>query len=277
MKKLCFSVLVTLLINLTFAQGVSINPTGNNPDTSAMLDVGSTNKGFLVPRMTTAQRDAIPLPATGLLIFSTTTSTFDYYTGTVWVSLSTVSTTSTVPIIRTYTTNATWTKPPGLKYIIVEMVGGGGNGGNTSGADGGGGGGGGGYAKKLIAMTLLNQTEAIWVGLSGGTSSYGLHLQATGGSNANGQRGGLGGTGIGGDINIEGDDGSNADPSGNSTGGKGGCSILGGGGRAGLGNNSNGSNGRKYGGGGGGAHDDGTGNQFGGSGATGIVIVTEYY
>jgi hypothetical protein len=44
---------------------------GDNPgfiDSSAVLDVESSNKGFLAPRMTTANRDAIILPAVGLLI-----------------------------------------------------------------------------------------------------------------------------------------------------------------------------------------------------------------
>jgi hypothetical protein len=114
MKKLLFSVVFTLLIQCTIAQGVSINPNGADPDTSAMLDVGSNSKGFLVPRMTSAQRDAIPLPATGLLVFSTTTTTFDYYTGSGWVSLSVSNVAPTpTPIIRTYTSDTTWTKPAG--------------------------------------------------------------------------------------------------------------------------------------------------------------------
>ncbi len=182
-----------------------------------------------------------------------------------------------VPIIRTYTTNATWTKPVGLKYIVVEMVGGGGNGGNTSGASGGGGGGAGGYSRKIITALALGSTESITVGTTGGTSSFGIHLQASGGTNANDQAGGNGGSGSGGDFNAQGGDGANGDPAGNSTGGKGGSSLLGGGGKAGSANNSNGLNGKNYGGGGGGAHDDGTGSQSGGSGASGVVLITEYY
>lgn len=47
---------------------------GNTPDPSAMLDVQSTSKGILIPRMTTAERNAIATPATGLMIFNTETS-----------------------------------------------------------------------------------------------------------------------------------------------------------------------------------------------------------
>jgi hypothetical protein len=50
-----------------------------NPEVSSILDIQSTNKGFLLPRLTTAQRDAISLPATGLLIYNTTTSIFNFY------------------------------------------------------------------------------------------------------------------------------------------------------------------------------------------------------
>jgi hypothetical protein len=52
------------------------------PDASALLDVSSTTKGMLIPRMTTAQRDAIASPATGLLIYqSDGTAGFYYYDG----------------------------------------------------------------------------------------------------------------------------------------------------------------------------------------------------
>ena len=53
------------------AQSVGINATGTTPDGSAMLDVSSTTKGFLPPRMTAVQRDAIPNPAKGLMIYCT--------------------------------------------------------------------------------------------------------------------------------------------------------------------------------------------------------------
>src|SRR5580700_5408343 len=64
------SVFVT---NTVFAQqgGVSINPIGTAADSSAMLDVSSTTKGLLPPRMTTAQRNSISGPATGLVVYQT--------------------------------------------------------------------------------------------------------------------------------------------------------------------------------------------------------------
>ena len=44
---------------------------GSTPNPSALLDLQSTSKGLLPPRMTTAQRDAIALPATGLIVYNT--------------------------------------------------------------------------------------------------------------------------------------------------------------------------------------------------------------
>ena len=75
------------------AQNVGINVNGAAPDASALLDVDASGlasnnkKGFLVPRMTSAERAALPLPAQGLLVYETTTNTFWYFDGTVWVQL----------------------------------------------------------------------------------------------------------------------------------------------------------------------------------------------
>jgi uncharacterized protein (TIGR02145 family) len=49
----------------------SISIDGSLPDFSAMLDVKSTSRGLLIPRMTAAQRNAIGSPANGLLVFQT--------------------------------------------------------------------------------------------------------------------------------------------------------------------------------------------------------------
>lgn len=53
---------------------------------SSLLTVSSTTKGLLIPRMTTAQRNAIISPATGLYLFNITTNTFDFYNGSSWFS-----------------------------------------------------------------------------------------------------------------------------------------------------------------------------------------------
>lgn len=67
--------------------GISDDET-HTPDNSAMLDVQSTSKGMLVPRMSSTQRTAIATPATGLLVFDTDFGSFFFFNGTDWVNLS---------------------------------------------------------------------------------------------------------------------------------------------------------------------------------------------
>jgi hypothetical protein len=54
---------------------------------SAVLQADSTTKGFLPPRMTTAQKNAIATPATGLVVMDITTFKLCVYNGTSWVDL----------------------------------------------------------------------------------------------------------------------------------------------------------------------------------------------
>ncbi len=93
MTKNIFKAIISLLIiNYSFVVNVNaqvgINSTNANPDNSAMLDVSSTDKGVLIPRMTTAQRNLINTPANGLMIYNATDSVFNYYNGTAWTDLS---------------------------------------------------------------------------------------------------------------------------------------------------------------------------------------------
>lgn len=77
------------IFNVAMSQSVAINTDGSNPDSSAILDIKSTAKGLLIPRMTTAQRSAIVNPATGLLVFQTDGSKGFYYrNGSAWYSLT---------------------------------------------------------------------------------------------------------------------------------------------------------------------------------------------
>ena len=60
-----------------------------SPDPSSLLDVVSTKKGILIPRMNKNQRDAIKNPSTGLLIYQTNSSAgFYYYDGTKWTLIT---------------------------------------------------------------------------------------------------------------------------------------------------------------------------------------------
>ena len=65
------------------------------PAASALLDLTSTSKGMLIPRMTAAQKTAIATPSTGLLIFQTDAPAgFYYYTGSNWLNISNLGTTN---------------------------------------------------------------------------------------------------------------------------------------------------------------------------------------
>ncbi len=91
MKKFTLIIFLTFLITLSsnlFSQGIAINNTGVEADPSAALDLISTTKGLLIPRMTTTQRTSISSPAKGLLVFDNTENAFYYYSGTSWQALS---------------------------------------------------------------------------------------------------------------------------------------------------------------------------------------------
>ncbi|MCU0389333.1 MAG: hypothetical protein MUE71_12070, partial [Chitinophagaceae bacterium] len=85
MKNLIFSMLFMLMGIDNFAQNIGIGT--NSPHASALLDVSSTNRGLLAPRMTTAQRMAIAGPAKGLLVYDTDENTLYHYNGSVWAQV----------------------------------------------------------------------------------------------------------------------------------------------------------------------------------------------
>lgn len=85
MRKLFF--FVSLLVGtIAHAQQVGIG-TGT-PAPSAMVEVSSTDKGFLPPRMTFAQREAIHKPAKGLMIYCTDCDELQVYNGFMWTNMS---------------------------------------------------------------------------------------------------------------------------------------------------------------------------------------------
>jgi hypothetical protein len=79
-----------------FAQnGVAINNTGAEADSSAILDLSSTDKGFLPPRLTEAQRDNIANPAVGLMLWCSdcgTAGELQVFTVATWTNLAVAST-----------------------------------------------------------------------------------------------------------------------------------------------------------------------------------------
>lgn len=106
MKRTLILLITLVIARYTHAQNVGINATGAAPDASAILDVASTSKGLLVPRVAlTATNAAGPItsPATSLLVYNTATAGsapnnvvpgYYYWNGTIWVVFSTASNTA---------------------------------------------------------------------------------------------------------------------------------------------------------------------------------------
>ena len=84
MRHLTTLFLLFMCSTLSAQQGVAVSTDGSAPHISAMLDVKSTNKGFLMPRMTAAERLAIPTPSAGLMVYETTSNLHWIFNGTSW-------------------------------------------------------------------------------------------------------------------------------------------------------------------------------------------------
>jgi len=200
--------------------------------------------------------------------------------GTAWVSQAAAAGGGDY-VMLAYTTPATWTKPAGLKAVKVTVIGAGGNGGNNDGAGpyfGGHGGGGGGAILYADAPAVPGPITVTVGSAPSKTSSFGPLVSATGGTN--GTNGGpsapapqgpyAGGTGTGGTVNVPGGHGVGVAYT---TGGVSGTSALGFGVTGVFGPPSV-ITGKVYGGGG---MASAVGNQTGGAGGAGIVIVEEFY
>jgi len=86
------TIYLILLFCIPVVQGlraqVSVNADGSLPDNSAMLEVKSDNRGLLIPRLSKSQRENIPTPAFGLLIFQTDSDPgFYYHDAGNWIKL----------------------------------------------------------------------------------------------------------------------------------------------------------------------------------------------
>ncbi len=82
-----FHLFILLITSHTLTAQVGIGTT--TPASSASLDITSTSKGILIPRMTSSQRESISSPANGLMVYQTDgTAGYWYYDGTLWTTFS---------------------------------------------------------------------------------------------------------------------------------------------------------------------------------------------
>lgn len=130
------AIIILLFSNqIIFAQGIGVNDDNSNPDPSAMLDVKSTTKGVLVPRMSSAQRTSITGPATGLLVFDTTSSSFWFFNGSIWVEIGTGASNQTLSYTGSTLTISSGNSVTVPNGDITEVIAGNGlTGGGTAGS-----------------------------------------------------------------------------------------------------------------------------------------------
>ena len=123
-----------------FAQtpGVGIGTT--SPAASAALEVSSTTKGLLPPRLSQSQRDLIGSPAAGLTIYNTTTNKPNVWNGTAWTEPLTTTEQpyqGAASTTFTYTGSPqTYTVPAGVFGVVVDACGA--QGGGSTASTGGG-------------------------------------------------------------------------------------------------------------------------------------------
>jgi hypothetical protein len=108
---------------VALAQTGSVGIGTVTPNASAALDITSSTKGLLPPRMTQTQRDNIGSPAVGLTIFNTTSNVPNWWDGTRWIA-----TLANTPVFPTgtfaYTGGVqTYTVPAGITSLSVDMAG----------------------------------------------------------------------------------------------------------------------------------------------------------
>ncbi len=133
MKKIKTALVITLhFLLFTFhssAQNIGINSTGAIPNSSALLDIDASptnNKGLLIPRLTTAERNAItaPIPES-LLIYNTTTQCYEGYNASTntWVAFGCIGCTPAAqPSVITGTTPVLQ-GATGVAYSVTNVVG----------------------------------------------------------------------------------------------------------------------------------------------------------
>ncbi len=89
MKRIILTIFILVFWSALAQAQVAINTDGSEPHNAAMLDIKSTDKGILIPRMTSAERNAIALSTSGLLVYDLDTESFWYFNNNLsqWVEI----------------------------------------------------------------------------------------------------------------------------------------------------------------------------------------------
>jgi hypothetical protein len=103
MKIIFIHVFILILTCFTakLSAQVGINNINSKASGSAMPNTYSTNNGRLTQRISTESRNLVPSPATGLLIYNTTTNLFNYYSGSYWYQIEATFVSATTGISST--------------------------------------------------------------------------------------------------------------------------------------------------------------------------------
>jgi hypothetical protein len=114
MKTIKLLILIIIISGLNVTAQVAISTDGSTADASAMLEVKSSNKGFLPPRMTETQRDAISNPVAGLSVWCSDcgdNGEMQVYNGSDWTNMiggEAAAAAEAVPNVTNPTTGKTW-------------------------------------------------------------------------------------------------------------------------------------------------------------------------
>jgi hypothetical protein len=112
-------ILLAVVATCTLSAQVAITDDSSEAHSSAMLEVKSTDKGFLPPRMTEAQRDAIANPAAGLIIYQTDVNPGLYqYFGTTWAPVSETADGSETAVTAGANVTVTGTGTAANPYVV---------------------------------------------------------------------------------------------------------------------------------------------------------------
>jgi hypothetical protein len=265
-------------------------------DVTALTLKASPVSGDVVLIQDSAASNAFKKTTVGALASAGSVGSFNGLTGAVTTSV----------VVQKFTASGTYTPTAGMLHAVIECVGGGGGGGGAaitaaSNSNGGGGGGGGGYSRKYTTAAAVGASQTVTIGAAGIAGAAGNNAGGAGGDTSVGTlcigKGGSGGGGAAaaangaggagaisgtGDVTVPGGPGGQGGlVIGNASifpiiTGEGGNSLYGFG-AAGQSASHAGSVGAGFGAGGGGGSDfNATGNQPGGAGTAGIVIITEY-